>query len=103
MSIVERRDTDEMVGHIMQQESARKMWMLLTLVGFIVTTAVLFATKPVGAGVDLVMALAMNGGFAVLCIVFYRARVKGKDRIGMVMPIMLAIVSTVLVWVLSRR
>ncbi len=102
MAIVERRDTDEMVGHIMQQEAQRKIWFLLTLAGFIVTTAVLFATAAPG-GADLVFTLALNGGFAIAMIIFYRARVRGKDRIGLAMPVMLALVSTVLVWVLSRK
>ena len=102
MAIAERRDTDEMVGHIMQQEAQRKLWFMLTLVGFIVTTVILFMTAAPG-GADLVFSLVLNGGFAVAMILFYRARVKGKDRSGIVMPAMLAVVSTVIVWVLSRK
>ena len=102
MAIAERRDTDEMVGHIMQQEAQRKLWFMLTLVGFIVTTAILFSTASPG-GAELVLCALVNGGFAVLSMLFYRSKVRGKDRIGIVMPTMLALVSTVLVWVLSRR
>jgi hypothetical protein len=102
MAIAERRDTDEMVGHIMQQEAQRKLWFMLTLVGFIATTAILFATATPG-GADLGLCALVNGGLTVVSVLFYRSRVRGKDRIGLVMPTMLALVSTVLVWVISRR
>ncbi len=102
MAIAERRDTDEMVGHIMRQEAQRKLWFMLTLVGFIATTVILFMTAAPG-GADLVFSLAVNGGFAVAMVLFYRARVRGKDRIGLAMPAMLAVLSTVVVWVLSRK
>ncbi len=102
MAIAERRDTDEMVGHIMRQEAQRKLWFVLTLVGFIATTVVLFATAA-PAGADLVFTLLLNGGFAIAMVLFYRSRVKGKDRIGFALPAMLAVLCTVIVWVLSRK
>jgi hypothetical protein len=103
MPTVERRDTDEMLGHIRHHETQRKLWFVLTLLGFILTTVAAFRSGGPGRGADLVFSLALNAGVAIASIVFYRVRVKEGDRIGFVLPTMLGLLSTLLAWVITRQ
>lgn len=103
MPTVERRDTDEMLGHIRHHETQRKLWFLLTLVAFVLTTIVAFRSGGPGVASDLVFSSVVNAGAAAASIVFYRVRVKEGDRIGFVLPVMLGLLSTVLAWVITRQ
>lgn len=106
MATVERRGTDEIVAAIHHGETQRKIWFLITVAAFVFSTAVLVRQGNHSdwgqLGTDFVYSPITNGVLAIASMLFYKARVRAGEKIGFILPAMLALLSCVLVWMLTR-
>jgi hypothetical protein len=105
MIAAQRRSTDEIIGVIKHRESARKLWFLVTAIAYVVTTAVLIRGSGHGwspTQAHYIYPTILNGAACVGSILLYRSWVKGGERIGYIMPVMLAILSLVVVWMVTH-
>ena len=104
MPVVQRRDTDEIVGAIKHGETQRKVWFVITVVAFIVSTVVLVRMGGhADVSVDFIYSPIVNIVIAAVSVLIYRARVRAGERIGFILPGTLALISCVLVWMLTRH
>jgi hypothetical protein len=104
MPTVQRRDTDEIVASIKHSETQRNVWFIFTVVAFVVSTAMLIRAGGQGdVGIDFIYSPIINIAIAAVCMIFYRVRVRAGERIGFILPSMLALISCILVWMLTRH
>ena len=104
MAVMERRDTDEIVSAIQHRETQRKVWFIVTVLAFVFSTAVLVREGGhADVGIDFIYSPIVNAVLALFSIIFYRTRVRAGERIGVILPSMLALLSCILVWMLTRH
>jgi amino acid permease len=104
MPALERRDTDEIVSAIQHRETQRNVWFIATVLAFVFSTVTLVREGGhADVGIDFIYSPMVNAVLAAVSMIFYRTRVRAGERIGFVLPSMLALISCILVWMLTRH